>query len=123
MRGRDIKKHPSPTQFRIICYMIEHKDEDIYQKTLETHLGISKSTISDVLNTMEKNKILNRVPDSKDGRIKKIVFNDTAILNHNKAKDEIKQINSLLTNGINKEDLDTFIKVITHMKKNIDDTL
>ena len=49
MIGKDIKNSPSPTQIRIICFMVEHQNEDIYQKTIEKHLNLSRSTVSDVI--------------------------------------------------------------------------
>ena len=56
MRGKDIKKSPSPTQIRIVLFLIEHKNEIISQKDIENHLKLSRATVSDVLNTMEKNE-------------------------------------------------------------------
>ena len=44
MKGKDLGKHPSPTQIRIIIYMMKNKDIDIYQKDLEHHLNISRAT-------------------------------------------------------------------------------
>ena len=47
MKGKDIKKSPSPTQIRIILFLIEHKHEIISQKDIENHLKLSRATVSD----------------------------------------------------------------------------
>ena len=45
----------TPTQIQVIEYMIEHDDEEVYQKDLEKALDLRRATLSGVLQTMEKN--------------------------------------------------------------------
>ena len=122
MRGKDIKKHPSPTQIRIVLYMIEHQNEVITQKTLENHLQLSRATVSDVLNTMEKNGYIKKLANKEDARLNNIVLNNIALEMHKKADEEMKRINKILQKNISKEDLNTFIKVINQMRDNINNT-
>ena len=44
---------PSPTQMRIIDYIIQNEDKPIYQKDLESIFNLRRATISEVLITME----------------------------------------------------------------------
>ena len=46
---------PTRTQFIILSYLIEHSNEDVYQKDLENVLNLRRATVSGVLHTMEKN--------------------------------------------------------------------
>ena len=68
-------KRPSPTQMRIIAYMLNHKDTDVYQRDLEGVLNLRRATVSEVLRTMEKNGLISRVISESDTRIKKIILN------------------------------------------------
>lgn len=43
---------------RIICYLWEHQNEEIYQKDLEKEFGINRSTASREVGLMEKKGIL-----------------------------------------------------------------
>ena len=122
MKGKDIKKSPSPTQIRIVLFLIEHKNEVISQKDVENYLKISRATVSDVLNTMEKNGYIKKVASSEDARANNIVLNDIALEMHKKAEEEIKKINKILQQNISKEDLDTFIKVTNLMNENLNST-
>ena len=65
---------PKPLQGAIINYLYENKKKDIYQKDLEIAFNISKAAISDVLNTMEKNEMIERVQSDLDARYKKIIL-------------------------------------------------
>ena len=122
MKGKDIKKSPSPTQVRIVLFLIEHKNEVISQKDIENHLKLSRATVSDVLTTMEKNGYIKKVARSEDARSNNIVLNDIALEIHKKAEEEMEKINNLLQQNISKEDLDNFIKVIYLMNENLDST-
>ena len=95
MKGKDIKKSPSPTQVRIVLFLIEHKNEVISQKDIENHLKLSRATVSDVLTTMEKNGYIKKVARSEDARSNNIVLNDIALEIHKKAEEEMEKINNL----------------------------
>ena len=60
------------------------KDKDIFQKDLEKHFDLKRSSISLMLNNMEKNDLIQRVPVAEDARLKKIIVTEKAlILNKN----------------------------------------
>ena len=59
---------PTPTQMQIIAYIMAHENEEIYQKDLENVLKLTRATVSGVLQTMEKNSLIERVVDSNDTR-------------------------------------------------------
>lgn len=120
MKGKNLKQNPSPTQMRIVRYMMKHKNEEIYQKDLENYLNISRSTISDVLNTMEKNNLIKRTSDTGDARTKKVYLTDTAILLNKKAKQEIDDLTKKISKNISGKDMKTFQKVIKQMRDNLD---
>lgn len=106
------------TQCEIIKNVIDYdmNGQILYQKDLEDILNIRKSTISGILETMEKNKIIIRVP-SNEGKIvrlseyaeskKEVVFN------------LLRTVENELVEGIEEEELEVFFKVIDKMKENI----
>lgn len=117
---KDMSKTTTPTQMQIISYILEHIDEDIYQKDLENILNLRRATVSGVLQTMEKNKLIERVTYSEDSRKKKIILNEEAkkiFLENQKKMEEMEKV---VIEGISKEELDTFSNVIEKMKKNIE---
>ena len=105
------------TQLKIIEYLI--KNEHTYQKDLEKNLKLSRATISCVLKTMEKNKIIERCSNESDARSKEVKLNEKL---KTKLEENIKEIGILeqnITKGIDKEDLEIFLKVLNKMKENI----
>lgn len=112
-------KHPTTTQHQIMRYIMEHRNEEIYQKDLEEVLNLRRATVSGVLQTMEKNNLIHRVIDDKDTRTKKIILNENSKKLFSKNEKKIKQLESVITNNISDEDLNKFLEVLQKMKDNI----
>lgn len=118
--SQDAKTIPTPTQMQIIQYILEHIDEDIYQKDLEKILNLRRATVSGVLQTMEKNNLIERFTDSEDSRAKRIIINEEARKIFLKNKQKINELEEIVTFGISKSDLEIFSNVIEAMKKNVE---
>lgn len=116
-----LKIKPTRTQFTILSYLIEHCNEDIYQKDLEDILNLRRATVSGVLQTMEKNTLITRVTDSNDTRTKKIILSERAKEIFKKNKKKFEEIEKIISKNISEEELDTFFCVINKMKKNLKD--
>lgn len=112
------KKIPQ-TQIEIMKYIIENKGCDIYQRDLEKVLNIRRASVSGVLKTMEKNKLIERIIDENDTRIKKIILNAETEKIFEENRKKVEKLEKEVIDGISKEDLETFFNVITAMKKNI----
>ena len=80
------------TQIQILKYMIEHQNEDIYQKDLENILNLRRATVSGVLQTMEKNNLIKREIYENDIRVKKIILNEKTKNIFQKNKQKIDEI-------------------------------
>lgn len=111
-------KISNPTQCEIFKILIESemRKKTIYQKDLENLLNIRKSTISGILETMEKNRIIIRVLSNK-GKIVKL--SDEALQHKEVVANLLKKLEKELSEGISKEELEIFNKVIEKMKENL----
>ena len=107
----------SPTQVKIVCFL--EKNDKVYQRDIEDYLKSKRSTVSGILDTMEKNNLIKRISDSKDLRLKQIVLTEYAIDKISSIKSKLNQINKNLGKDISKSDLDVFFKVTEQIKNNI----
>ena len=113
------KYKPSGTQVRFIDYLCNHQDKEVTGHDLELEYNLSKATVSDVLNTMEKHKIITRIVSKVDTRSKVIILNDEYQKIHKDIQHEIEKINKVVTKDINSDDIKIFNKVINKMKDNM----
>lgn len=113
------KLNPTPTQIQIVKYILEHVDEEVYQKDLEEVLNLRRATVSGVLQTMEKNNFIERVVSQKDTRTKQIILNENAKQIFLKNKEKLDNLEEVIVKNISKKDLDVFFSVLKVMKDNI----
>lgn len=104
-----------------IGYLYENSDREIFQKDFETHFSIRRSTATKMLQLMEKNGLVIRVPVETDARMKKIVLTEKAIDIHKKIIKDIKDREKRLTKGVTKEELDIFFSVTNRIKANLEE--
>lgn len=112
------KKFPTPTQMKIIEYILDTK-EDVFQKDLEIVLNLRRATVSGVLKTMEKNSLISRISSEKDARVKQIILNPETKELFLKNKNKIEEIEKFVIKDISVSDLEVFSKVVVAMKENI----
>ena len=110
---------PTPTQMQIMEYILSKNDQDIYQKDLEDVLGIKRATVSGVLQTMEKNGLIERIIDENDTRTKKIILKKETKEIFEKQKKKFEIIEKELTKNISEDEIQTFFNIIDKMEKNL----
>lgn len=109
------------TQIQILKYMIEHQNEDVYQKDLENILNLRRATVSGVLQTMEKNNLIKREIYENDIRVKKIILNEKTKSIFLKNKQKIDEIEKNIIKNISKKDLDKFTQIIDKLITNLNE--
>lgn len=118
--GRNIiKEKMPPTQMAIIGYLVNHKSEVVYQSDLEKVFQFRRSTLSGILDTMEKRELIKRVSSNSDGRKKQIVLTEKTICRYLSIKKRIDIFSNKMVNGIDLKELNIFYSVIDKMKNNI----
>lgn len=103
----------------IIGYLAENTGKDIYQKDLERHFTITRSTASRVLSRMEQKGLIERQPVARDARLKKIVLTDKAWQLKGLMRQDVVQIEQTLLHGFTEEEKCTLSAYIQRMKHNI----
>lgn len=110
---------PTPTQIMIVNYIMTHDKNNIYQRDLEKELNLTRATLSGVLKTMEKNKIITRMIDINDARSKKIILNSKYEEIFKNSQKKLSETEKILTKNIDSKELEVFNNVLNKMKDNI----
>ena len=119
----ELDQPPSPLQGKILKFLVENDGKEIYQKTLEERFKVSKATISEVIQTMENNKLIERVPTKKDARLKQIILTDISRQRVNEMDKCFKTLNNELEKGLSEKEKEQFLVTLRKMKNNIKDNL
>lgn len=103
----------------IIGYLSENADKDIYQKDLEDHFTITRSTASNVLSLMEQKGLIQRQTVAQDARLKKIVLTEKAKKLAVLMCEDSMKMEKVLLRGFTDAETETLHSYIQRMKVNI----
>ena len=109
----------TPVQGRIIMFIDDHDDE-VCQKDIERMIACKKSTLSTILNSMEKNNLIIRKGSANDSRRNSLILTPYSIEIATKLKDDMIEINKLLGENITKDEYIIFSDVLEKINQNIE---
>lgn len=111
----------SEAQGRILNYILAAGfRRDVYQKDIEEEFDLRPPTASSILRSLEKQEMILRVPDERDGRLKKLVFTEKAGRIRKALEEEIVETERRLLTGISEEEKETFLRLAEKMLHNLD---
>lgn len=103
----------------IIRYLNEQYEVEVYQKDIEKKFGIGRSTVTNIIQLMEKKGYLRREAVERDARLKKLVLTEKGRMHHLQMESLAKQLSVETAEGISDEELDVFFCVIQKLEENI----
>lgn len=102
----------------IMRYLYENKGNDVFQKDLEKHFSIGRSTVTGIIKLMEKKDLIRREAVEHDARLKKVILTEKGIEAHEKIEEMITRMNQQMIEGIAEEELEVFLCVIKKLREN-----
>ncbi len=107
-------------QSRMIRYLyLESEKRDVYQKDIEEEFNIRRSSVSSVLQLLEKKGYIERVSVERDGRLKKIVLTGTGKLIQEKVHSLIQEGEKSLKDELTEEELNLFMDILSRLSKKL----
>ena len=103
----------------IIRYLHENKEKDIFHKDIEKKFCVGRSSVTNILQLMEKKEYLRREAVKQDARLKKLVLTEKGESLHMMLIDLIDQLNEETMRGITEEEFVVFFRVMKKIEENI----
>ncbi|KZL92321.1 MarR family winged helix-turn-helix transcriptional regulator [Clostridium magnum] len=121
--GKEASKYGvTSVQGRILGFLNHKSDKkDIFQKDIEEELDIRRSSVTSVLQLMEKNGYIKRVSVCEDARLKKIVITDKGLETNKNVYSSILKIEKILRDELSDEETGMFVNLINRLAKKIED--
>ena len=106
-------------QFAIVSFIAKESTErDVFQKDLEQKFDIRKSTVTGILNTMERDGLLLRETVPYDARLRKMILTDKALQAKKNSEQVIDTVENQLSKGLTEEEIATFLSLLEKISKN-----
>lgn len=121
--GKEAAKYGiTDVQSRILGFIQHNADKrDIFQKDIEEHLDIRRSSVTSVLQLMEKNGYIKRVSVSEDARLKKIILTEKGLKTQKCIFDFILKFEKSLRDELSDDEFYTLIDLINRLSSKIAD--
>lgn len=103
----------------IIRYLYENMNSEIYQKDLERHFSIGRSTVTNIIQLMEKKGYISRESVSSDARLKRVILTRKGVESYEKIEAIINVLNEKMLKGITEDELRIFLQVIHKIEDNM----
>lgn len=104
----------------IMGYLHDNENRSIYQKTIESEFNIRRSTVTNILQLMEKKGYISREAVDGDARLKKIILTSQGREIAVRTRDMIDKMEECIAADIEPQDLEIFYKVTKKIKANMD---
>lgn len=109
----------SYTNTRIIRFIADEKERNVYQKDVEKEFGITRSTASRVLMLMEEKGLVTRHSVEHDARLKKLVLTEKAQRMNDMMYKKSLVLDEVLMRGFSDEEAAQLQAFIQRMTDNV----
>ena len=92
--------------------------EPIYQKDLEKFFHFPKSTLADIIQSLEKDGFIEKAPVDGDGRKKQIIVTKKGLEYNETTEAQIMEVENYISKGISESEMDLVVDVLDRMRKN-----
>lgn len=103
----------------IMGYLHHNQNREIYQKTIESEFNIRRSTVTTILQLMEKKGYIRREAVAGDARLKRIVLTQQGTETAVRTKSMIDNMEKSLNEGIGERELAVFLEVVEKLLQNM----
>ena len=107
------------SQLATIAFLYFRPDQETFQKDVEQCFKLRRSTVSSLLNTLEKKKLIQRVSVPQDARLKKLILTEEARQIGTSIHGLFADLEAFMFQDISPEDLATLDKVFAQVQRNL----
>ena len=101
--------------------LVKSEEGPVYQRDVEGVFGVSRSTVTGMLQQMERDGLIRRDSVEGDGRLKCLIPTQKAIEMDERVRECLRRVNESLTQGLTPSQLDAFKEVAAQMAANQDE--
>lgn len=110
----------SGSQSRILHFLVlESANRDIYQKDVEEQFFLRRSTVTQTLQSMERNGLITRCSVANDARLKKLVLTEKGRELNARIDVRVEEMERHLAHNLSQEEMTLFDQLMDKMSENM----
>ena len=105
---------------RILAYLADHEDTDVFQRDIEEQFAIRRSTVSKIVRLMEQKQLVVREAVARDARLKRLRLTEKARRIQAVAAGEFDDFEARATDGLTAAEIETLRSLLTRIRMNLE---
>lgn len=118
--GEDPAGKPTRMQSWIISYLYHRQEQEVFQRDIQELLSVRRSTVTGILQLMEKNGLIVRTSVDEDARLKKITLTPKAVEMHEQVQRGISSVENKISAGLTAEEKAIFMRLCEKIRANLE---
>ncbi|MCM1045824.1 MAG: MarR family transcriptional regulator [Candidatus Gastranaerophilales bacterium] len=104
----------------IIRYLYDNREKDVYQKDIEKHCCVGRSTVTGIIQLMEKKGLICREAVENDARLKKVLLTPQGKHIYEAIEAAINSIDREMAEVVSPEELEIFVRAAQRMQEKME---
>ena len=105
----------------ILKYLYDNRDKEVYQRDIEKQFSIGRSTVTTIIQLMEKRDLICRQSVEHDARLKRVMLTEKGFKHHDLVEENIYAIHQKVMTGISDKEKQVFLDIVQRMDRNLSD--
>lgn len=102
----------------IIRYLHDNREREVFQRDIEMQFAIGRSTVTNIIQLMEKKGYISRESVEYDARLKKVVLTEMGEETYFKMESLGNKMDLKIIENISDEEMEVFLRVMNKIKEN-----
>lgn len=110
----------TPMHAWIMSYLYRNREKEIYQRDIERDFSITRSTVTNILQLMEKKGYIRRMSVPQDARLKRLVLTDAGAQAHQQIMRSLRQTDQYITSLLTAEENAELLRLLNKLRAGLE---
>ena len=102
-----------------LSYLFWHRDEPVYQRDIEREFSITRSTVTNILQLMERKGYIERQSVPQDARLKRLVLTEKGACIREKTMQALHQTDEFVESLLTPEENAELLRLLNKLRKGL----
>ena len=104
----------------ILAYLYRERDREVFQRDIEHAFSITRSTVTNILQLMEKKGYIRRMSVPQDARLKRLVLTDAGAQAHQQIMRSLRQTDQYITSLLSAEESAELLRLLNKLRAGLE---
>ena len=109
----------TPMHGWILSYLYHHADTPVFQRDIEREFSITRSTVTNILQLMEKKGYIERQSVPQDARLKRLILTEEGVRIHEKTMLSLKQTDEFVAGLLTEEENAELLRLLNKLREGL----